>query len=325
MRVPACNLDLVGVRDVVDKDGLEKVFDILRAEHVEEPTNWSRRYKANLEKLHSGDVMKVSEVVRDLWRRERDRGLSAGEKRMLAKARQILVPSSPWPSTPTRTRPRPCSTRSSPAEPRSLSNVEPPGPCPGGLHGLAYVNGMEDQPAALGAVIEQGRGSLPFTLIHGEALVACAAWGLGESGVTPVDLGTEWAGLVDGGEPFVIHDSLCPMTPGSFIAECLVRAVESDTVVVGVRPVTDTVKVVRHGVSARPSTVRRCGPWLAGRCCPPRVVAELDALPALDFAELVAVLEAGSGSSTSRRRRRRGGSRRRRTWRLLEALTQPLR
>jgi len=91
VRVPACNLDLVGVRDVVDKDGLDKVFDILRAAHVEEPTNWSRRYKANLEKLHSGDVMKVSEVVRDLWRRERDRGLSAGEKRMLAKARQILV------------------------------------------------------------------------------------------------------------------------------------------------------------------------------------------------------------------------------------------
>ena len=91
VRVPACNLDLVGVRDVVDKEGLDKVFGVLRAEHVEEPTNWSRRYKANLEKLHSGDVMKVAEVVRDLWRRERDRGLSAGEKRMLAKARQILV------------------------------------------------------------------------------------------------------------------------------------------------------------------------------------------------------------------------------------------
>ncbi len=91
VRVPADNLDLVGVRDVVDKDGLDRVFGVLRAEHVEEPTNWSRRYKANLEKLHSGDVMKVAEVVRDLWRRERDRGLSAGEKRMLAKARQILV------------------------------------------------------------------------------------------------------------------------------------------------------------------------------------------------------------------------------------------
>jgi CarD family transcriptional regulator len=91
VRVPSANLDLVGVRDVVDKEGLDRVFGILREPYVEEPTNWSRRYKANLEKLHSGDVMKVSEVVRDLWRRERDRGLSAGEKRMLAKARQILV------------------------------------------------------------------------------------------------------------------------------------------------------------------------------------------------------------------------------------------
>ena len=72
-------------------DGLDRVFDVLRAVVPDEPTNWSRRYKANLEKLHSGDVMKVAEVVRDLWRRERDRGLSAGEKRMLAKARQILV------------------------------------------------------------------------------------------------------------------------------------------------------------------------------------------------------------------------------------------
>lgn len=91
VRVPACNLDLVGVRDVVDADGLERVFNVLRAPHTEEPTNWSRRYKANLEKLHSGNVLKVAEVVRDLWRRERERGLSAGEKRMLAKARQILV------------------------------------------------------------------------------------------------------------------------------------------------------------------------------------------------------------------------------------------
>ena len=91
VRVPANNLDLVGVRDVVDADGLERVFSVLRAPHTEEPANWSRRYKANLEKLHSGNVMKVAEVVRDLWRREKERGLSAGEKRMLSKARQILV------------------------------------------------------------------------------------------------------------------------------------------------------------------------------------------------------------------------------------------
>jgi len=91
IEVPAANVDLVGVRDVVDKEGLEEVFEVLRQPYTEEPTNWSRRYKANVEKLASGDVKKVAEVVRDLWRRDQDRGLSAGEKRMLSKARQILV------------------------------------------------------------------------------------------------------------------------------------------------------------------------------------------------------------------------------------------
>ena len=91
IEVPAENVDLVGVRDVIGKEGLDKVFEVLRAPFTEEPTNWSRRYKANLEKLASGDVNKVAEVVRDLWRRDQERGLSAGEKRMLAKARQILV------------------------------------------------------------------------------------------------------------------------------------------------------------------------------------------------------------------------------------------
>lgn len=91
IEVPADNVDLVGVRDVVGADGLEKVFEVLRAEYTEEPTNWSRRFKANVEKIASGDVIKVAEVVRDLSRRDQGRGLSAGEKRMLARARQILV------------------------------------------------------------------------------------------------------------------------------------------------------------------------------------------------------------------------------------------
>ncbi len=91
IEVPAENVDLVGVRDVIGRDGVGRVFETLRAPFAEESTNWSRRYKANLEKLASGDVIKVAEVVRDLWRRAQDRGLSAGEKSMLAKARQILV------------------------------------------------------------------------------------------------------------------------------------------------------------------------------------------------------------------------------------------
>jgi CarD family transcriptional regulator len=56
-----------------------------------ESLNWSQRYKANLEKLASGDLAQVIEVVRDLAGREASRGLSAGEKRMLAKARLILL------------------------------------------------------------------------------------------------------------------------------------------------------------------------------------------------------------------------------------------
>ena len=91
VRVPKKNADNVGVRAVVGKEGLEKVFSVLRDEDVEEAGNWSRRYKANQERLASGDINKVAEVVRDLWRRDQDRGLSAGEKRMLGKARTILV------------------------------------------------------------------------------------------------------------------------------------------------------------------------------------------------------------------------------------------
>jgi CarD family transcriptional regulator len=55
------------------------------------PTNWSRRFKNHVEKLKSGDIYQVAEVVRNLSLREADKGLSAGEKRMLARARQILV------------------------------------------------------------------------------------------------------------------------------------------------------------------------------------------------------------------------------------------
>ncbi len=91
VRVPIGKAELVGVRDVVNEEGLQKVFSVLRETDVEEAGNWSRRYKANQERLASGDINKVAEVVRDLWRRDQGKGLSAGEKRMLGKARQILV------------------------------------------------------------------------------------------------------------------------------------------------------------------------------------------------------------------------------------------
>jgi len=91
IELPVDNAELVGVRDVIDADGVEAVFEVLRSDMVEEPGNWSRRFKANAEKMGSGSVYRVSEVVRDLWRRDHEHGVSAGEKRMLAKAREILV------------------------------------------------------------------------------------------------------------------------------------------------------------------------------------------------------------------------------------------
>lgn len=91
IEVPSANIEMVGLRDLVDKEGLEKVFEVLRAQDVEESSNWSRRYKANMEKIATGDVVKVAEVVRDLSRRDNSKGLSAGEKSLLSRARQILV------------------------------------------------------------------------------------------------------------------------------------------------------------------------------------------------------------------------------------------
>jgi len=92
LMVPVENTREVGLREVVSKREVKKVFEILREdEETEISTNWNRRYKANVAKLQSGDIFQVAEVVRSLSLREREKGLSAGEKRMLAKARQILI------------------------------------------------------------------------------------------------------------------------------------------------------------------------------------------------------------------------------------------
>ena len=91
LSVPTDNTDEVGLRDVINDEEVEEVFAVLRKKEARMPTNWSRRFKNHVEKLKSGDIYQVAEVVRNLSLREKDNGLSAGEKRMLAQARQILV------------------------------------------------------------------------------------------------------------------------------------------------------------------------------------------------------------------------------------------
>jgi len=91
LKVPADNTEEVGLRDVINDEEVEELFVVLRKKEVRMPTNWSRRYKNHQEKLKSGDPYQVAEVVRNLSIREKENGLSAGEKRMLGDARKILI------------------------------------------------------------------------------------------------------------------------------------------------------------------------------------------------------------------------------------------
>jgi CarD family transcriptional regulator len=89
--VPVDSADQVGLREVASKEEVSKVFDLLRAAQGGISSIWSRRYKANLAKLTSGDIYQVSEVVRDLSLSVGEKGLSTADTRMLAKAREILL------------------------------------------------------------------------------------------------------------------------------------------------------------------------------------------------------------------------------------------
>jgi CarD family transcriptional regulator len=91
LKVPADNTEEVGLREVINDEEVEEVFAVLRKKEARMPANWSRRYKNHVEKLKSGDIYQVAEVVRNLSIRDKDKGLSAGEKRMLTNARRILV------------------------------------------------------------------------------------------------------------------------------------------------------------------------------------------------------------------------------------------
>jgi CarD family transcriptional regulator len=89
--IPISNCDGVGLRSVVTRDEVQKVFKILKGQGSTMSTNWNRRYRANLDKIKSGNIYEVAEVVRNLIQRDKEKGLSSGEKKMLENARQILI------------------------------------------------------------------------------------------------------------------------------------------------------------------------------------------------------------------------------------------
>ena len=91
VRVPTENAALAGLRRVIDEETVKKVLDVLRDEVSEMPKNWNRRFKHNRDKMKTGDIFEMAEVVRNLAQRDQEKGLSTGEKQMFSKAKRILA------------------------------------------------------------------------------------------------------------------------------------------------------------------------------------------------------------------------------------------
>jgi CarD family transcriptional regulator len=89
--VPAENADRAGLRRVISEETVEEVLGVLREDGTKMPKNWNRRFKYNRDKIKTGDVFELAEVVRNLALRDMDKGLSTGEKQMFAKAKKILA------------------------------------------------------------------------------------------------------------------------------------------------------------------------------------------------------------------------------------------
>ncbi len=89
--LPTDKADELGIRRVIDEEEVNDVMNILKGDKSKMSKNWNRRYRNNLEKIKTGDIYEVTEVVRNLTLRDIEKGLSTGEKKMLNDAKQILI------------------------------------------------------------------------------------------------------------------------------------------------------------------------------------------------------------------------------------------
>jgi CarD family transcriptional regulator len=89
--VPVDKAGEIGVRNVIDKETASRVFGVLRQDSTEMSMNWNKRYRDNMDKMKSGDAYEIADVVRNLSFKQKEKGLSTGEKKMLVNAKQILV------------------------------------------------------------------------------------------------------------------------------------------------------------------------------------------------------------------------------------------
>jgi len=91
LMIPVSKVEDAGLRQVVDAETVQRVLERLREKRSLSGANWNRRYRHHLEKLKTGDIFSIAEVVRNLIQRDREKGLSTCERKMLDTARQILV------------------------------------------------------------------------------------------------------------------------------------------------------------------------------------------------------------------------------------------
>lgn len=89
--VPTAKAEDIGVRNIIDSETAGKVINILEQESTEMSVKWNKRYRDNVEKMKSGDIYEVADIVRNLSFKQKDKGLSTTEKKMLLNAKQILV------------------------------------------------------------------------------------------------------------------------------------------------------------------------------------------------------------------------------------------
>ena len=89
--VPIAKASQIGVRNIINKEEAEKVLEVLEADETEMSNNWNKRYQGNMLKMKSGSVYEIADVVRNLSYKQKEKGLSTGEKKMLNNAKQILI------------------------------------------------------------------------------------------------------------------------------------------------------------------------------------------------------------------------------------------
>ena len=89
--IPTAKAEEVGVRNIINKESADKVFGVLEQDETAMDKNWNKRYRDNMEKMKSGDIYEIADVVRNLSFKQKEKGLSTGEKKMLNNAKQILV------------------------------------------------------------------------------------------------------------------------------------------------------------------------------------------------------------------------------------------